>query len=76
MQVSTHAWTLVDLELVLGPSIDHGDRLEITTGLGSPTAFSHAAPYTFECGCLAVGLTPYLMLRACSRNHADLKSAV
>jgi hypothetical protein len=32
-------------------------------------------PFTFPCGCLAVGITPNLALRSCSQTHADLVSA-
>lgn len=73
LQVSNHTWSLSDLEHALGQSIDHGNRIVMTISYGKESHSYQPGPYTFECGCLAVGLTPYLMLRPCSPSHGCLK---
>jgi hypothetical protein len=68
-------WSLLNLELVLGPSVDHGGPIVNVAYLGSGRRFHQPGPFTFFCGCLAVGLAPNLRLRACCRSHAALNSA-
>lgn len=74
MHVSSHTWSLPDLEIALGPYTDHGDRIKLTDGIGVDSESVQSGPFTFECGCLAVGLVPKLLLRACSQPHASLNS--
>jgi hypothetical protein len=72
---TTYRWSLPNLEFLLGPSIDHGGRIIYTQDLRSGHRTHMPGPYTFSCGCLAVGTTPNLALRSCSKTHADLVSA-
>jgi hypothetical protein len=72
---STYHWSLSKLEFLLGPSIDHGGRIIYAQDLTSGHRTQLPGPFTFVCGCLAVGLTPNLAFRSCSSAHADLVSA-
>jgi hypothetical protein len=74
MQVSSQTWSLPDLEVALGPYTDHGNRIKALDGVGVDSESAHSGPFTFDCGCLAVGFVPNLLLRACSQSHASLKS--
>jgi len=67
-------WSLLNLELVLGPAVDHGGPIVNPAYLGSGRRLHQPGPFTFFCGCLAVGLVPNLRLCACSTSHAALVS--
>jgi hypothetical protein len=68
-------WSLLNLELVLGPAVDHGGRIVKSAYFGRGHRLHQPGPFTFFCGCLAVGLAPNLRLCACSLSHAALTSA-
>jgi hypothetical protein len=72
---ATYHWSLPNLEFLLGPSIDHGGRIIYTQDMLTGHRTHLPGPYTFSCGCLAVGVTPKLALRSCSPLHAKLVSA-
>jgi hypothetical protein len=72
---ATYHWSLPNLEFLLGPSIDHGGRIIYAQDMQTGHRTYMPGPFTFSCGCLAVGLNPNLALRSCSRTHSDLVSA-
>jgi hypothetical protein len=71
----TNQWSLLNLELVLGPAVDHGGPIVRESYPAGSHRLHQPGPFTFFCGCLAVGLAPNLRLRACSISHAALTSA-
>jgi hypothetical protein len=74
MSDPVNQWSLLNLELVLGPAVDHGGPIVSATSLANGHRLHQPGPFTFFCGCLAVGLAPNLRLRACSISHAALTS--
>jgi hypothetical protein len=71
---ATYHWSLSNLEFMLGPSIDHGGRIIYTQDMNSGHRTHMPGPFTFSCGCLAIGSSPHLALRSCSAMHADRMS--
>jgi len=75
MLAPINQWSLLNLELLLGPAVDHGGSIVNATSFANGHRLHQPGPFTFFCGCLAVGLAPHLRLRACCRTHAALNSA-